>query len=106
MSFRLLKYYRPVIVAPSVYLPEVQHNEKGEVVIAMVCQSKDLPDSSTSKISSQIAAGVPLKKMSTVMMRDVSGLPANLQDALDADADFNSKQSQSQPQTQNDKKED
>ena len=101
MPFGKLKSFRCLIAGSEVFLPEVQRTEKGEVNLVQVSQFKELPDSSTTSLAVQLAAGVPLKQTGSVMVRDVSAVPASLQAALDEDEEFKKSQQQ-QPQ---DKKE-
>lgn len=104
MPFGKLKSFKCFIAGSEVFLPEVQRTEKGEVNLVQVSQSKELPDSSTTSLAVQLAAGVPLKQTGSVMVRDVSGVPASLQEALDKDEEYKNFQ-QEQQQQQQDKKE-
>lgn len=88
MPFRNIKPFKIPVVAPPIYLPEVQQSGKGKVIVVDVCQSKKLPDSSTTKLSTLIEAGVPLKKVSSIMIHDLGSVSATMQSALDADAKF------------------
>lgn len=101
MPFGKLKSFKCLIAGSEVFLPEVQRTEKGEVNLVQVSQSKELPDSSTTSLAVQLAAGVPLKQTGSVMVRDVTGVPASLQNALDEDEAYK----ESQQQQQQDKKE-
>lgn len=96
MPFGKLKSFKCLIAGSEVFLPEVQRTEKGEVNLVQVSQSKQLPDSSTTSVAVQLAAGVPLKQIGSVMVRDVSGVPASLQDALEKDEEFKMSQQQQQ----------
>lgn len=99
MSFRPLKSYHFRVTANApVYLTEVKRDESGQVVPVKVSQSKVLPKTYTTKLGVQLESGVPLKQVSTVMMRDVSTLIPALDDALHRDLEYQQKQQEQQQQ--------